>query len=431
MLLSIESLLSTIGLYPVFGRRNNVSRLGANAAVLLAVLFSATDAAAQATCSPPHADVPPSVRSCGNPEFQSCSMDVDGIQRHFCLHVPKQPKENIPLVLGFHGGGGMASRAVNWLDKHTEQGMILVAPTALPTTTNCTRRWRTLSGSLGPNAIPDWAAFLDADTCPNVVGGWPAGSSNSQDLEFINQLIEALDNRFDIEQRFALGFSSGAGMVMQLMITDPMASAIDGFAMVANGINVAKANAVTAGGGVGDFSAVSSRTRSPSMLIWGTGDKTQLPASRLAARAETLSAAGAQNCTAPLDTPSKTFGCLMSNPMVDGLSKHTLISRIEETQRWLVEFNAAQTRPIEGLYPDLGHGQIAGPEDHTMTVRRDFQAGENGQAVAVLSIIDGRHVFPGATGNEPPCSSSSCDIDAMEEALHFWRANAGLNNIWQ
>jgi len=392
MKLRTKSLLATIGLCPAFARCNNFSRLGVNTVFLIAVLICATEAAAQAACSPPDTDVPVNVRSCGNPEFQSCSLDVDGIARHFCLHIPKQPKENIPLVLGFHGGGGMASRAVNWLDKHTEQGMILVAPTALPT---------------------------------------PAGSSNSQDIEFINMLIEELDNRFNVEQRFAVGFSSGAGMVLQLMITDPMASAIDGFAMVANGINDSKANAVSTGGGVGDFSAVSHETRSPAMLIWGTGDKTHLPSARLAARADELAAAGATNCAAVLDTPSKTFGCLMSNPMADTLEKHTFISRIEETQDWLVKFNGARKRAIEGLYPDLGHGQTNGPEDKTMTVRRDFLSGANGQAVAVLTVIDGGHVFPGATGNEPPCSSTSCDIDAMEEVLHFWRANAGLNNIWQ
>jgi len=97
-------------------------------------LFSATDATAQAMCSPPDQGVPAVVRSCGNPEFNSCSIDIDGIPRQFCMHVPAQPTQDVPLLLGFQGGGGMASRAVSWMDKHTEQGMILVAPTALPAT---------------------------------------------------------------------------------------------------------------------------------------------------------------------------------------------------------------------------------------------------------------------------------------------------------
>jgi len=415
----------------IVSRLDNLTKYGASVLFMLVLLFTSSNAAAQVACSPPDAGVPPDVRSCGNPEFQSCSIAIGGIPRHFCMHVPAQPTENLPLVLGFHGGGGMASRAVNWLDKHTEQGMILVAPTALPSSTGCTRRWRTLSGSIGVDGIPDWAAFNEPDTCLTTFAGWTAGSPNGQDLQFINELMLGLDSQFDITQRFAFGFSSGAGMVMQLMITDPMASAIDGFGMVANGINEAKANAVSGGGAVGPFSAVTDETRSPSILIWGTADKVQLPSARLIEAADFLAASGARNCTAPLDTPSKTFQCLMSNPMAPGLPRHTLVSRIEETQDWLVEFNGAQTRAIEGLYPDLGHGQVNGAEDRTMTVRRDYPAGENGQAVAVLTIIDGQHVFPGATGNEPPCSSASCDIDAMEEILHFWRANSGLNNIWQ
>jgi len=395
----------------------------ARAVLAVVLLFSTSFASAQVACSPPAAGVPNAVTNCGNPEFQSCSIDVGGIPRHFCLHAPALPPTDVPLVLGFHGSGGMASRAVNWLDSHTEQGMILVAPTALPSSASCNRHWRTLSGTIGPNAIPDWAAFQLPDTCMNAVGAWPAGSPNGADLEFIRQLIIALENQYDIDQRFAFGFSSGAGMVMQLMITEPFASSIDGFAMVANGINQAKADAVVNGGSIGPFSAVGPDARSPSMLIWGTADKVQLPASRLAAAADLLSAAGAPNCVAPLDTPAKTFACLMNNPVEAGAGRHTLVSRIEETQDWLVEFNNAEPRAIEGLYPDLGHGQVSGDEDDTMTVRRDYPAGSDGDAVAVLTIIDGRHVFPGATGNEPPCSSSSCDIDAMQEILQFWRAN--------
>jgi len=283
------------------------------------------------------------------------------------------------------------------MDKHTEQGMILVAPTALPSTTSCIRRWRSLTGSTGPNAIPDWADFATNNSCTA-----PAVSINGHDLFFIEQLIQELDNSFNIDQRFAFGFSNGAGMVMQLMISNWK-----------------------------QFTAVDPETRSPAMLIWGTGDKTQMPAARLIAAANYLEAAGAPNCTAPLNTPELVFQCLMSNPMGPALNRHTYISRIEETQDWLVDFNNAVKRPVEGLYPDLGHGQVNGPEDDTMTVRRDFQAGKKGQAVSVLTIIDGRHVFPGPTGNEPPCANASCDIDAMEEILHFWRANSGLNNLWQ
>jgi len=398
---------------------------------LIALINYESSAHAQISCSPPDAGVPAQVSDCENPEFQSCSIDVTGIPRHFCMHVPEFPAEDIPLVFAFHGSGGMASRAVNWLDSHTEQGMILVAPTALPSKSNCARRWRILSGSSGPDAIPDWSAFSQNDTCALSVAGWPAQSLNGHDLQFIRQLVIRMDEKFDIGQRYAFGFSSGAGMVLQLMITEPFASALNGYALVANGINQAMQDAVANGGGVGRFSAVAPEQRSPAMLIWGTADKTALPAQRLIEAADLLAATGANQCTPPLDTPAKTFECLMNNPVEIGAGRHTLVSRIEETAGWLVNFNGAQTRAVEGLYPDLGHGTVAGAEDATMTTRRDYAGGQAGTAVTVLSIIDGKHVFPGPRGNEPPCANASCDIDATVEILQFFRAHGGLNNLWQ
>lgn len=397
------------------------------------LILTAGPAAAQVTCAPVGA-MPPAVAQCGNPEFQSCAINVGGIPRHFCMHVPDFPAADIPLVIGFHGGGGMASRAVNWLDKHTEQGMILVAPTALPSRSGCSRAWRTLSGSDPTTAIPDWAAFNLPDSCPNTIGPWPAGSPNGQDLEFIRQLLAEIDAGADIGNRYAVGFSSGAGMVMQLLITEPLASSFEGFALVANGINDAKANAVINGGGIGPFSAIGDDPRAPVMLIWGTADKVQLPGARIARRVEELAARAnpPADCTPPIDSPQKTMACIMNNPMADGLDKHTLISRIEETATWLINFNRAEERPVEGLYPDLGHGGSSEVEvDRTMTTRRDYPAGPDGEPVTVLSIIDGRHVFPGPVGNAPPCGNSSCDIDGMEEILQFWRAHAGLNNLWR
>lgn len=80
---------------------------------LFLVLFPIA-AAAQFVC-PTAAPAGP-ITQCGNPEFQSCGIDVNGITRHFCIHEPVFPTADVPVIWGFHGGGGQASRAVNWLE---------------------------------------------------------------------------------------------------------------------------------------------------------------------------------------------------------------------------------------------------------------------------------------------------------------------------
>ncbi len=134
-------------------------------------------AAAQAQIACPAALPPAPAVQCGNPEFESCSIAVGGVPRHLCIHVPSNLAAEPQAILALHGGGGMASRAVNWMDQYTEHGVILVAPTALPTGPDCARKWRHMGAA--SSAIPDWPAFGNPDACPNSIGPWPAGTPDS------------------------------------------------------------------------------------------------------------------------------------------------------------------------------------------------------------------------------------------------------------
>jgi hypothetical protein len=77
----------------------------------------------------------------GNPEFQSCGIDVPvgggapPVKRHYCIHVPANPADpaiqEFPVIFAFHGMGGEGGVTVDTWDKHTEQGMVLVAPSAM------------------------------------------------------------------------------------------------------------------------------------------------------------------------------------------------------------------------------------------------------------------------------------------------------------
>lgn len=93
-------------------------------AVLLSCLLFLLPTAAAAQFACPVAAPAGPFAQCGNPEFQSCGIDVNGIVRHFCVHQPAFPTEAVPVVWGFHGSGGQASRAVNWLEDQTEQGWL-------------------------------------------------------------------------------------------------------------------------------------------------------------------------------------------------------------------------------------------------------------------------------------------------------------------
>ena len=78
---------------------------------------------------------PPAAPRCGNPEFQSCRIDVPvgggapPVPRHFCIHVPAAPpSQEFPVIFAFHGNSGDGGVMVTTWDKHTEQGMVLIAP---------------------------------------------------------------------------------------------------------------------------------------------------------------------------------------------------------------------------------------------------------------------------------------------------------------
>jgi len=394
---------------------------------LLSGLAPVTVAAAQAQIVCPAALPPVPVVQCGNPEFESCSIAVGGVPRHFCIHVPSTLPAEPQLVLALHGGGGMASRAVNWMEQYTEHGVILVAPTALPTGPDCTRKWRHMGAA--SSAIPNWAAFGNADACPNSIGPWPAGSPNSADLDFLDALLDALDARFAVADRYVLGFSNGAGMALQLYITEPFASRIAGFALIANGITGEKAAAVTGGGGFGPYSA-NAETRRPVMLIWGSSDKVALPSREWLDLLDAIDSGAVPpppGCTPPLDSPAKVMLCLNAAPQRPGLAKRTMISRIQTTRDWLVGFNRTFRRAIEGLYPDKGHGDAPfAQQDATLVVRQDYLPRRDGEPVTVLTVLEGSHVVPGVNGDFAPCPSRNCDINAIAEILQFWRAHAGL-----
>lgn len=380
---------------------------------------------------------------CGNPEFQSCLIDVSApdvdagvtvtAQRHYCIHVPEVfATQSLPVVFGFHGGGGDGGRMVNIWEKHTEQGMVLVFPTALRTHRGIADRpcrvtlWRTLNSS-----HPDWEDFGELDPCPDPVTG--VQTPYGHDLAMVQTIARDIVAQGIVPQGFyAAGFSSGASMVHQLFITQATARSFDGFAATGIGISETKTDAVGAPGR-GPYQP-NMDIRRPIILTSGTSDKSYPNWENFIAGVEALIGVSSDCPATNLAAVAEFVACYRLNETIPGLGTHTMLNAMEITTDWFVAHNAAALPAIESLYPDLGHGSsFQGNDDTTLAVRQDYRADPavaDSAAVAAITIVQGRHNWPGNNGNAPTCTIANCDIDLTEEVLQFWRANAGFVSEW-
>ena len=396
----------------------------ATVAIFVPMLVGKVGSAQAYMCpQPPPAGAP----QCGNPEFQSCGIDVPvgggaaPVRRHFCIHVPAAPASmEFPVIFAFHGRSGDGGVMVTIWDKHTEQGMVLIAPSALPSGSGCTTGWRTIR-----RLYPSWSDFQTVDPCPPMV---PLG----HDLWLVDTISQDLINQGIQPQGFyAAGFSSGAGMVHQLYITESFAARFAGFAAISSPIDRPQKDAQAAAAGWGPFQP-NHHNKTPILLAMGTSDKGFVPWENIVESVDDRLVPGAAcpAITSALDVEQ----CYRDHSTYPGQGKHFMISPLEDTTDWYVAHNNAVGRGVESLYPDLGHGSsFADHEDATVAVRQDFPArrgADDSAAVARITIIDGGHEWPGKNGNAPPCGSENCDIDMTEVILQFWRANAGLRAVW-
>jgi poly(3-hydroxybutyrate) depolymerase len=278
--------------------------------------------------------------------------------------------------------------------------------------------------------IRTWADFGGVDNCtPPAVA-----TDKTADLDFVTALLDDIDARFEVAGHYALGFSSGAGMVLQMMFTAPLSTRFEGWGVIANGMNTFKVAGAGAGG-FGPYSA-DSETKRPVIVQTGTADKVHFPGDVIieAINHNSMNAMAGDPCDLSAISVEVVIRCFVSEPMASGLGGNDYYDQAYTTRAWLVDRMNADPRPIESLYPDIGHAAGVDPalQDQTATVRRDYvKRSEDSAPVAVLTTIDGAHSVPGATGNYPPCAAANCDIDMVSETLQFWRANAGLLSLWR
>ena len=130
------------------------------------------------------------------------SIDVDGLERSFIVHLPStyDGKTPLPVVVMLHGGGGNA-KATNWetgwADKADQAGFIAVFPNAAAR--NPKRR---SSFASNPQLWNDGSDRFYPDQ--KVV----------DDVHFLDRLLQVLSESFAMDSRrvYITGFSNGASM---------------------------------------------------------------------------------------------------------------------------------------------------------------------------------------------------------------------------
>lgn len=137
---------------------------------------------------------------------------VDGIERHFILHVPigYDGHRPLPLVYVLHGfsatAGGMVG-ITRMSDKADQEGFFVVYPQGT---------------TVGPDSEYSKCG------CPDDPAAWNTGTNpefdlHADDVGFIRQLTEHLEQRLRVDPRrvYATGLSSGGGMSHRLGVDLP------------------------------------------------------------------------------------------------------------------------------------------------------------------------------------------------------------------
>jgi poly(3-hydroxybutyrate) depolymerase len=345
---------------------------------------------------------------CASREFEECEINVGDVKRYYCQHVPKQGGR-LPVILSFHGAGGKAKALVNLWRGQTEQSMMIVVPAAQMTrdSGDCSVRWR----QIGTPAA-DWADLNGSiDSC--------TGGSWTSDLDFTSALMDKLEERYEVQDFYALGFSNGGEFAYQLYMTNEMAPRFAGFAAAGAGMDGSKLTSMEPMTVNGAYTP-NLNIKRPFLFQIGSEDKKNIASEEVIAAVD-----GNPDCQ-PIQSAADVMKCFSFTHLNSSVGVYDMPTRRALTRDWLVEFNNADPNRHESLYPNLGQGPE--PSDHTMTVREDYleKLDENSAAVSVLTTLDGGHDWPGWGGNRAPCPSRNCDVDLLHEILQFWRAHGGM-----
>jgi poly(3-hydroxybutyrate) depolymerase len=137
-------------------------------------------------------------------------MKLDGFDREFLVHVPKNYTGNtaVPLVFAFHGAGGNGAsfyKKSKWPEVGEANGFISVYPSGLVTCVG------------GEDARGRPSGTKSKWIPPSKAGSVCEGHRAQDDVKFVRKMLEAIQGRFAIDPSriYASGFSNGMGFVLQ------------------------------------------------------------------------------------------------------------------------------------------------------------------------------------------------------------------------
>ncbi len=125
------------------------------------------------------------------------SIEYDGIDREYVLHVPNSYNGNssVPLVFNFHGGSGSATnqRYLSDMDQVADTAGFIVA-------------------------YPQGSVLLDGSSYWNSMIATEGSKGTADDIGFISFLIDeiSLNYNIDLEKVYACGYSNGGDLSISL-----------------------------------------------------------------------------------------------------------------------------------------------------------------------------------------------------------------------
>lgn len=184
----------------------------------------------------------PACAAPGNLPVGEQTMEVDGAERTYVVHVPPgyDGTAPAPLILSFHGFGGDIAEQDSTTDlpaQAGDRGYVVVTPQALGITIPEDSPVGDQADDLAGFAF--WNIFGSSDVDFGAGNTLPVsgGDLGADDVAFVDQLLDRLeaDLCIDAERIYSTGMSNGAGMTTTLVCE--LGDRLDGAAPV-SGVNL-------------------------------------------------------------------------------------------------------------------------------------------------------------------------------------------------
>jgi polyhydroxybutyrate depolymerase len=134
------------------------------------------------------------------------SLEHDGRQRRYVVHIPVSLRFPAPVVLAFHGAGGTARIMLHhsrWSHRADVGGFVVIAPEGTPP------------------RLGEKPSFRFNPQLWNLGGASTAApTGNSDDVGFVRAILVSLPDLLSIDPKriYLTGFSNGAGLTFRLAV---------------------------------------------------------------------------------------------------------------------------------------------------------------------------------------------------------------------